>query len=494
MTINTADKIVTMEEIKINNKRHRWFQSPLLLPAIAILAGLFWLAQNGKILGIRGPLFLVLLAQVIFFILMLRRPIWAVAALIVGQLTACNFMLPIGTAISLRLLWALPAFLLVVGMIIINGKIKLGKQAGRIVIPAIIFFVVAAISNYVNTDMSITLQYLRTNIPAFLILLLLPATVENEEDLKRLAIVVLITCSVSAVFAVLQTLSFHFPIPSFSLSEDALAYNRVAGLSESSIQLAWVLPMALLPIVVMYFGGNLSNRIKKLMILLAIVISTALFFTYTRSGLYSLIPGIFIIGIMMKGKLRIRFFLVILILLAAFGLFVSTSNNRYSESFGDDASSSGRLVLWQAGINIALDHPVLGIGAYQFMDVSTEYASTINPSFLENPGSGKALGRVAAHDDFITIWSSFGTVAMLAFLWVFVSIFRNFMESYRRSKSPFLRSISLGCVVALLALMVNMATHNVMDSTILLWIVAGFSIATVKIASSNGTFKAGKIR
>jgi O-antigen ligase len=323
------------------------------------------------------------------------------------------------------------------------------------------------------------------NITSFIIMFLVPAVVENEKDLKRLAMVALITCSVSAVVALSQRLSYDVPIIHLEVYQSAAGSGRVIGLSETPVQLAYILPMVLLPMAAFYFYGGLNSRIKKLLISLGIVILIALFFTYTRSGLYSLAPGFILIGFLMKGKLRIRFFLVMLIIFAAFLLFANKMETRYSNSFGDDKSSTGRLVLWQAGLNIALGHPILGIGSNQFIAESTDYALSIDTNLMQQEGMSNVLGNTAIHNDILDIWSAFGTAALLAFLWIFISTFHNFIESYRKSPTPFIKCLSLGCLAAVIAYIINAATHNIMASSMLMWIMGGLSIAAVKIASSK---------
>jgi hypothetical protein len=74
---------------------------------------------------------------------------------------------------------------------------------------------------------------------------------------------------------------------------------------------------------------------------------------------------------------------------------------------------------------------------------------------------------------------------MLAFVWIFISMILNYMESYRKAPTPFIKGLSLGCFAAVIAYILNAATHNVMGSSMLMWIMGGYSIATAKIASSK---------
>ena len=470
----------------------RWFQNRRLLLGTAGVWGISLLLTTQ--LGLSWPLSLSFAVQIVLFILLFHRPIWAMAALIVGQLTTASSLLPIlGTQISLRFLWTILALLPLVLILRKREGIKLGGGARRIIIPAAIFFGIATISNYVNTDLSLTVKYLRMIATWLVILFLLPASVKNERDLKRLALVALITCSASAIVAVMQHYSFR-GLPVFELTPGAFWGGRTSGLTESPVYLAFDLPLVILPIVAMYFLRGVGPRERKFLSFLALVMTAALFFTYTRSGMYSLVPGLLAMGLMMKGKAKMRILLVMLILAASFLFYNEVRQNRYTQDYTEDKSAAGRLMLGQAGLNIALDSPLLGIGRDKFKEVSFEYASTINPAFMKTQGVGKELGRQSPHNDFIMVWASFGTVALLAYLWLFVGIFRNFLDAYRHSQTRFLKGFSIGCFGAVAAYIVNAATHNVMESVVLMWILGSLSIATVKMSLCKRFDKVKEIR
>ena len=83
------------------------------------------------------PVTLVLLAVAALFLFGFRRPVWAMAALLVSQLTVTSYMVetPFGVAISLRLL-----LLLLVGFVLwyhrSTIRFELGPGVRRIIIPA----------------------------------------------------------------------------------------------------------------------------------------------------------------------------------------------------------------------------------------------------------------------------------------------------------------------------------------------------------------------
>ena len=327
------------------------------------------------------------------------------------------------------------------------------------------------------------------NLSALVFLIFIPAVVKSEKDLKRLGIVILITCFVSSLFGILQYIGGFVVIPPYAIYdiyEPEGSFVRVFGLSESAVQLGFNLPMILLPLIGLYFIRGINSHSRKIIILIAIVISIALYLTFTRSGLYSLVPGAIFLLFSLKGKARRSLFLLVLCAIVVGLVFLGISTNRYSQGFGDDSSSTGRLVLWQAGVQIALDNPITGIGWARFRDVSTQYAAFINTDLMEHEsGAGEALGRYEAHNDFIHIWAAFGSLALISFIWIFIGIFKNFFIAYRRLRTRFLRGFTIGCFGAVAAYIVNAFTHNVMDTSMLLWIIGGLSIACIKLVMND---------
>jgi O-antigen ligase len=456
------------------------FSNRRLFFGTVALVGVLWLGIAE--LGLSEVMSLILAIQIALFVLLFHRPVWAMASLIVGQLTASGFMFTMSTdlQISIRFLWTILTVLLLVPILKSKGGIELGSKARRVLIPAIIFFALATIVNIIHIDLSYAIVYLRQAATALVILILLPAVIKNERDIKILAIVALITCALSAIVAIMQHYSF-LGMPVIELFPSAVWSGRISGLSESPVDLAYNLPIVIMPMVAIYLLKGVSSRYRKLLIVLILVITVALFFTYTRSGMYSLAPGLLAIVLFMKERSKKELLLVVLILVAGFIYYADIKSNRYSQGVIEDQSAAGRLVLWQAGLNIALDNPLLGIGYSGFEEISQEYASDIDPTLMATQDAGEVLGE-APHNDFLRVWLSFGTPAFLIFLWVFVGIIRNFLDSYRQASSRFLKGLALGCFAALAAYCVNAATHNVMDSVFILWILGGFSIATAKLA------------
>jgi O-antigen ligase len=212
--------------------------------------------------------------------------------------------------------------------------------------------------------------------------------------------------------------------------------------------------------------------------------TVALYFTFTRSGIFSLGIGLIAMLFFIKVKGKKEILLAMAVLCVSFTVYIDIKGNRYSKGITEERSAAGRLLLLQAGTQIAMDYPILGIGNRGFREMSQAYISSIgyDPAVVDVE---EVIGVEQPHNDFIRVWISYGTPALLVYIWLFVAILLNFLGSYRKTHNRFIKGIALGGFAALVAYSVSAATHNVMDSVVLLWVLGGLSIATYKLATKE---------
>jgi O-antigen ligase len=218
----------------------------------------------------------------------------------------------------------------------------------------------------------------------------------------------------------------------------------------------------------------------------------ALYFTNTRSALLAVIIGLAALFLLLKNRIRseivIACLFVVIVAIELIGLRtgVFLGGRSEDEQLG---SSQSRPILWQAGIAIAMDNPLLGIGTDQFILISPEYVDSVDEELIEweeeRYWSYRTLGSVEPHNDFLNIWVSYGIFALITYLWLYVAIMRNLLESYWMSSNRFLRGISVGLAAALVAYGVNAFYHNLLTTMPLFWILAGCSMITFKLATKE---------
>jgi hypothetical protein len=134
---------------------------------------------------------LVLLAVAVLFLLGLKRPLWAIAALLISQLTITSYMVstPFGD-ISLRLL-LLILTLLVMAREFVQKRVDLGPKTRSLLIPILVLIGVGTAANLVNSGFDFAFKDFRNMIAGLLIVVLLPAVIRNSKDLKILCSVML---------------------------------------------------------------------------------------------------------------------------------------------------------------------------------------------------------------------------------------------------------------------------------------------------------------
>ncbi|MBE9502503.1 MAG: O-antigen ligase family protein [Chloroflexi bacterium] len=440
-----------------------------------------------------SPLTAVLLAVSVLLLLGLRKPVWAMAAFLVSQLTATSYMVnTFFPAISLRLL-----LLILIGFILwrysAEKKIELGPTARRVLIPAVILIVVSVIANIANTGFDYAFRDFRNMLVGLLIIIFLPAVIRNSKDLKILCGVAFIALVGSAIIGLLQHYQF------FGMGQNTLisgflelpveGETRVPGMAETELELAYALSVAFPVLLGVYLAKGMKAGTGWLLGVSAVLMVLALYFTYTRSALFGLILGI--VALALFFKTRIRGEIILAILLLGVGLIAATGmlGNEYlggrSASVQEESSVS-RQILWQSGTSIAIENPVLGIGGDRYLEVSPEYASDVDPSLLaweeETYWGYSSLGSEQPHNDFLMMWICYGTLALVAYLWLYVAVLRNLLDSYRASTTRFIKGLSIGLAAGLVVYGVNAFYHNLMITMPLFWILAGFSLATAKLA------------
>ena len=130
-------------------------------------------------------------------------------------------------------------------------------------------------------------------------------------------------------------------------------------------------------------------------------------------------------------------------------------------------SSVLRLNIWQSSLNMAADHPVLGVGIDQF---GNQYTSIyIADELRDNPATPEVEGeQYTSHPHNIVLdwWLNLGIIGLFALLWLIWKYFRvaiNRVKTFTDNAvaDPVGRAITLG----LLALIVDMLVHGLIDNS-----------------------------
>lgn len=455
------------------------------LPVLPFIPFLVVLATGGSSYTLASSLVVV---ELIFLAMAIRNPIWVLGAIFVSELTIKNYFLNLGgTEISTRL------FITMASALIVFPKVAhdrdFGPRAKPILVAAAGFLLLTTLANMASSDFAYVSQFFRYIVCGIVALFLIPLLVKSRESLLQVLLVAFVLGTASGIAAVAQHYA-HAGAPMIAIAPNSLVKesfeswgDRALGLTESPVYVANDLLLILFPVLGVVLTRALGQRGLQLAAITALILALALYFSQTRSWIYAAVPAIVVMAFFLNGKMARDVFIALIIAGGAFFFWTERAGNRYSLSYSEDDSASTRPVLWTASVNIAIDHPVLGVGHDAFLELSPEYANRVDRDLLETQGAGEALGKFTPHNDPLNVWLSFGTFAFILYLAIIWFTAGNFIYATKQFPDTLLSGISLGCLGALIATQVNAFFHNYFDSSMSLWLLAGFSIAMATLAA-----------
>jgi len=426
----------------------------------------------------------ILAMELIFLAKAVENPVWVLGALVLSELTMRNYYLLLVASFIILL----PHFL--------DGR-QLAPNARRMAILAFSFVALVSLSDVMASDLSHAYPFAKSMVVGVVALFIVPLAIKTKDDLRQVGIAALVTVAASAALAIVQQLAGALVIdltPVTAGADAATWAGRSTGLAGNPIRLSNDLMLFLFPIIGLLVTKAVPQRARPFLILLSLLLLVALTFSQTRTW----IPAAVTAGAVMALVMGLRLRKELLLLLPAMALlFIAGSTfleNRYSRNLADDSSVADRPVLWLAAFNIATDHPVLGVGHDGFLQLAPRYAQEIDPGLLAHENAGEALGQLEPHNDYLNVWSSFGTGALLVYLALLFFTGRNFVQAHHQSGDPFVRGIAVGGLGALVAFAVNSFFHNFFTGTLTVWILAGLSLAILQLSNAYPQPPPGKAK
>ena len=417
------------------------------------------------------------------YVLALHNPAMALAPIIISELSIPGY-LP-GSSLSMRLATTL-ASTLIASVAVLRGINSRDARSRRVLWPAIAFFGVVTVMNFMHSDDAYVFKYFRYQLTQVLALILTAFLIRTRRDLKFLAIVALILGTISGFAAVWQ----HFePDSALYAAGDAGVVRgwkgRAIGLSPSPVTLSADTLFVLMPILgILIAGPLLLDRPRIRLAAAAAIIFVGSYFSYTRSALLSIGIGMAVMGLYLRGSRRAFVLGSLIVLALMFPLLEGTGliARRYYRDTDEDRSAASHLVAWKVSLAIALDNPITGIGHERYAEVAPEYLEVAG---VEESDAGGTLslesGEALPHNDFLNVWFSWGIAAFLAYLALFIGALVNCAVA-ARSPDLLIRGLAIGTAGGLIAYGANSTLHNLLDNSAYLFIYAGLSVALARIA------------
>jgi O-antigen ligase len=135
----------------------------------------------------------------------------------------------------------------------------------------------------------------------------------------------------------------------------------------------------------------------------------------SRGGQLALLVGVIYLLLVYK-KISVRYLLYTTVLLAVVWTFLPEAQKARFETAGSDQTSTARLNYWEAGIDMAQNHPLLGVGFRTFPEHYHRYYKESDGSYLLNR-------KEVAHNSLIEVVATLGIPALILYVMFHLSVF-----------------------------------------------------------------------
>lgn len=342
---------------------------------------------------------------------------------------------------------------------------------------ALVIFIAANILSLLNTQYpALSIRALFSKSLKFVLLFILAREIINTRaKLKDFVAMAMLSCIIILMDGFIQYFFIHRDIlhmyPAFKYNP-GLPGDKVfptASFPFPNDYAAWILVFIFPAAVFTFLGkGNMPARLG----------TSALFIGLLYSLILTKARGAWVGFLLMLGTIPFFGLRKGLVLLAAAVLiiiiFINQNSARDIFSF---LSFEDRKVMWENGIKIFKEHPIIGNGVNTFFN---KYRFIRQD---EDRGRGSY-----AHNCYLQMAADIGLVGLASFLFFAASVLLRAFSSLKKTKDPLYYSLMLGIALGLTAFLL----HSFVDTNLyslnlaaLFWLSAGILTAVVKMAGSD---------
>jgi len=215
-------------------------------------------------------------------------------------------------------------------------------------------------------------------------------------------------------------------------------------------------------------------------VLLAVVLmSVALVFTKSRSGIMNLALGLICLSVFVKIKFSSKKFIklvaIILFITIVVGVWMGITPvfDRYLDLNPNDVLEEGRFSVWMSTYNIFKDYPLLGSGYGSFVYIYPSYTTRTNQGWVNH-----------AHNDWLELLSDTGIVGFLIVLAAFILLStKELLKAFSSSKDKIIY-LYFGLYMAIFSIAVHCLTDFNLRTTANSFLLAVLTALYVKLGQS----------
>ena len=273
-----------------------------------------------------------------------------------------------------------PVVDIIVSLTLLFGLMNLMKEKKLIVLPQtyliILYLFAVVISNVVNNNSDLIAERFIFFLKGAAIFFMFLSVINSKQELKRTLFFIIILTVFLAIQAIYQSkYGINFSGQTLTPGYDEIRVRWV-GMWDGPNVLCLLFTIAI-PFALEFVFGPYSVLFRMVNLVFTFLLSYGIYLTNSRGGFIAFVATIFFYFLF---KIRDKKKGIILGLSLGLTLVMFLAPSRMSEIRGE-SSAHQRSWIWERGINLFMEKPILGIGKGQFR---SEHGEVAHNNFVEN--------------------------------------------------------------------------------------------------------------
>jgi len=282
----------------------------------------------------------------------------------------------------------------------------------------LLFATLAWLSAMTSLYPHISSRYLTTPFIFALEVLFLSNCVKNDKQLQLLLIVFFLCIFKMSLFGARTWASRGFGFADWGI-------QGPAGFFQNSGEFSLLMGMSAVMSVPLILYMKPKMNIYWLLPLTAVMTVMG---ASSRGSQLALLVGVIYLLVVYK-KISVKNLLYTAVLVAVVWTFLPEEQKARFETAGSDQTSTTRLDYWEAGIDMAMEHPLLGVGMKTFPEHYHRFYKVSDGSYL-------STRREVAHNSLIEVASTLGIPALILYVWFHFLVFSSSSLVKKKHKEP----------------------------------------------------------
>jgi O-antigen ligase len=289
------------------------------------------------------------------------------------------------------------------------------------------------------------------------------------KDLRQLKIMLICLFVFSALVSIYEIVLFWNDIYDSQAPAGRLQRINYFGYPITNGEIKMLVLLLLVSLILIKEKFVLS---RLWLILLSVPVLLSLYLTYSRNAILGLFAGLLVIGFA-RNKYFLAGFIIILVLFLLFAPMAVKGRLLSIVDFNHPTIES-RFIMWETGVKIIKDNPLLGIGDTDIKPVYAKYKK------IELHGEGSHL-----HNNFLQILASIGIIGFVSWCLTMIYIFYRQLKIYvLTKKNEVLSSLVIASIASMVAFQISGLTEwnfGDFEFAAVLWFMLGLAFLSQKL-------------